>query len=989
MLATIRAGSSHYELVEGDDHDALRKDDFPIGYEHDRIASSSGSVANSRASFETSSSSPAHARVPRLFDYTVPIRTVSREGSAMRHPTPDLQSLQGAYVGNVERLEETAERLSLSSDIGEELRKIRQEQKRSESRSSSVRAAQFGLDPLHHSLSRPSRQFSTSSNASNSILGLNSRARSGGFSNSFFTSPVGSVRSPSWTHHPPRQRQTSQTERMARVSGPGREGRPTDAPIESHPDGTKPMGVLRVINHELEESPVELEDRGIPALEAFHQDPEDTSGVGSERPDTATSTDTCQRGMHLFADFDGVHLSNPQDEIPPEYGHLIPTHGSSLLSLSQNSSDDEQESMVHHPSRVDNMIYYPAPVPMMLNLPQRLSNHLPVSQRDYRRSQMNEVIPGARQSSLGLPELLESHNEGRDSRIDDTRRDSTHLPPQLRAEIFFEHKPIQQDVVVKGDSAVATLDSILDASAFAPVSAFIDHPIVGQIGKEVYGKAGARRSTIDPLIPKASRRKSLISLNILKHRQSTATNLDSDWRFSSAGSGTKLGDIGKTTSQVESRTVSGESEAARYAHDDTAMGDIEDENSYLYAASEGMELGEDNEDALGGEGDESIYIGAPTTLLAELQLRKQQQQQRGRTAATAFPNGMHSTLLELDAVAQVQRQTRGRNQVMLAWEDPSHRNAEVQNTDDEDVPLGVLYPGRKVAMNDLSGRFDDNRPLGLIAKRAMEDNEPLSRRRERLKGNSTAIPSFTSGVKASTYVLEVPGLTDAAAVKSSNNQQETLGQRLRRLKNPKGQLVAKLESDGLLSDVLSSFGGPLERSQVVASTDRRTPDPEETLGQRRKRLQAEKAVGSREVSGEKVNIVRSPAQTTHTMADILHASRSTAPRSTSYQSESSKPSPYKQEESGLDGSLRHLTQGPGYINQTVAPIKQPLSNQNSTPATTYANPLASNKIVTDTMDYTGMGLDGTRDMLPISQDPELIDPKQAAMINRWRQSVMF
>jgi hypothetical protein len=27
----------------------------------------------------------------------------------LRHPTPDLQSLQGAYVGNIERLEEHAD----------------------------------------------------------------------------------------------------------------------------------------------------------------------------------------------------------------------------------------------------------------------------------------------------------------------------------------------------------------------------------------------------------------------------------------------------------------------------------------------------------------------------------------------------------------------------------------------------------------------------------------------------------------------------------------------------------------------------------------------------------------------------------------------------------------------------------------------------------------------------------------------------------------
>ncbi|MCJ1472246.1 hypothetical protein MMC13_000893 [Lambiella insularis] len=988
MLAANRAGASHYELVEGNDHDALEEDGF--GHPN-RIASPFGSVTYSHASFETSDGSPDHVRVPKPLVYTAPIRTVSREGSVMRHPTPDLQSLQGAYVGNVERLEETAERLSLSSDIGEELRKIRQEQKRSESRSSSARTAALGHESLDHSLSHP-RQFSTSSNASNSIIGLNSRARSGGYSNGYLSSPGGSVRSPSWTHHSPRQRQTSQTERVNRVSDTGQNGRPMDSLAGSYPDRTVLSGALQVTNHEFEESPIEFVDRGASLLHALHQGQQDDSDPALERPVTAGSTDTYQHGMHLFADFDGVHAPAPEEDMPLEDEQPIPADRSSLLSLSQIPSNDHDGITIHRLPGADNMIYYPAPVPMMLNLPQKLSKRSPVTRKEYRRSQFKDTVSGAQHPRPGLSHITDSYSEGRDSGNDEAGRDLTHLPPQLRAELFFEHKSIQQDVQVKGDSAVATLDSILDASAFAPVNAFIDHPVVGQIGREVYGKAAARRSTTDPFPPRATQRRSLISLNILKQRQSSTTILESNRRHSLIGVEADAGNSLRTGARVKSRGVLDRSETAQDIHEYPASENTESETAYIHNASEGVQPAEDGDTDTEFERDESIYSGAPTTLLAELQLRKQQQQQRGRTAAIAFPNGMHSTLLELDAVAQVQKRLRGQKQITLAWEDPYHRNGGVEHESDEDVPLGVLYPGQKAVANDLWGGLDDNQPLGLIAKRAMEDNEPLSRRRARLKGNSTIIADFHSGPKARTYNLEIPGLTAAATVNDNDDQGETLAQRLKRLKGPKVPSATKNEGGDFLSDVLSSFGGAVENLKVDAGTDRQTLDPEETLGQRRKRLQAEKAAGSREVSGGSVNDAKPPSETIHTMADILHARRSTTLHLTSYQLGASQPTPHDQSGIQLDSSPRYLNRDPDTPNQAGFALKKPLGNRISMSTTTYVHALAHNGRAAGITGDTNIGSNGTGGTLSTQQgsgpvDP--IDPKQAAMINRWRQSVKF
>ena len=60
------------------------------------------------------------------------------------------------------------------------------------------------------------------------------------------------------------------------------------------------------------------------------------------------------------------------------------------------------------------------------------------------------------------------------------------LPPHARASMYFNPPPVEHDIELKSGSAVATLDSILDASATAPPTAFTDHPYVGDVRKSVY-----------------------------------------------------------------------------------------------------------------------------------------------------------------------------------------------------------------------------------------------------------------------------------------------------------------------------------------------------------------------------------------------------------------------------------------------------------------------------------------------------------------------
>ncbi|KAI9876144.1 MAG: hypothetical protein M1823_007333, partial [Watsoniomyces obsoletus] len=101
------------------------------------------------------------------------------------------------------------------------------------------------------------------------------------------------------------------------------------------------------------------------------------------------------------------------------------------------------------------------------------------------------------------------------------KRKSAALPPQLRATAFFDQPSNAVAVQLKNGSAVQTLDSILDAAAHAPVSAFTDHPIAGRLGKEVYGLEKSPRKSVQLDKDTKKKRRSSLS-NILKTRKSNS-----------------------------------------------------------------------------------------------------------------------------------------------------------------------------------------------------------------------------------------------------------------------------------------------------------------------------------------------------------------------------------------------------------------------------------------------------------------------------------
>ena len=996
MIKSMLSPTGGYEAVEEEDYEAPQEpmdNLLEIGTHHAERVKSQVSTSN------------AFTRASGAQNNETSVRTVSREGSMRHHPTPDLQSLQGAYVGNVQRLEETAEKLSINSDIGEELRKLRMEQRISESRQSSVysqRTSEPHMDAISRHLS----------SGSSHAISFTNRARSGGFlPMGYVTSPIGSLRSPSESQPP-----TSRADwKGAHLSEPEKEGRPLDSPsvpvVSPQLRQPFPERPLRVANGD--------QTNDTESASNFLDPP--------DRPTTALSADTFQQANTLFADFDGVHISPSR---------MVSTSGDS-----RHLAVDVQTSTVDKPAEIEaakneNLVYYPAPVPVMLNLPQKLSKLPGIPQGKRRTQLLGALNPAARKSVFGVDDVPEEREsdfpeKDRTSMAPDLHRN---FPPQLRASMFFEQPSIPQNIEIQGASAVATLDSILDASAFAPVSAFIDHPFAGRIGADVYSKStpGKFKRNVSP--GNMAKRESRSSVNLLGKRNSSATfsqdkqntMLDSDGQRKSSAPGFE-----RSVSDGIIPYLGNKATLSRHPREDN-----EEEDDQRGLEDEGLlDPGEEvNGDAFQNN---ELYDGPPTTLLAELQMRKAQQKQRNqaqqkqrnRAAATAFPGGIHSTLLQLDAVAQVEKKKRERKYVRLAWEDPEVRHPGKENQDDDDVPLGVLFSERKGSINQLNGRFDEGQPPGLIAIRAAEENEPLSQRRSRLKGE---VPRLYK--QSSRYTLDAPGFAPTQSGTDVNDD-ETLAQRLKRLKGLKNSPnVDHTITGGFTSEVMNQFCEHklAEQSRPATNDSPDVDGEEETLGQRRKRLQAEQLISLGTNGNATTPPIRPPANKRHSMADILHAHPASGVRSYSFHGiQTSTSSQAKADKRASVGLLQqhellrgggggggqqtylkpHLrasitvspvvtakrqstTAGTGYFPGPGTGILQTGSARTGyalhTPSTTvpYLNPLAYNG------SYMGMPNGPSSTMtLPLpgigGQDQVPLDPKQMAQIDRWRQSIRY
>lgn len=691
-----------------------------------------------------------------------------------------------------------------------------------------------------------------------------------------------------------------------------------------------------------------------PSAEGEHQPSNNQEYEHCETPDTVDEA-------NVFADFDGMHCD--PDTVAEHFPYHPEEAPNSQPGQAQNQNQARPRPPAARPARPQsyfdpatgqNMLYYPAHVPAMLNLPPKLGKGIKAAEaaRNIRRSQLLSQMPKkARESRVWLPDPLEDagslnlspmpfsgdattptsqqssfHGQGHEETLAalerpgsgpasndnsyveglgspnlrrpprlgnsdarNSRMSLSELPPQLRASVFFDMPNASvPKIEVKNGSAMDTLDSILDAAASAPVNAFTDHAIAGHLGNEVYGnKKKNRQSQLTLAVDAGEGKTRRLSKSASTLALPEAEKRKSVWSL--------LPGLGKSKSSVNllsTQEADARSKLSASVHDDDSASDVDEHSA----------LAPDNES---DSDEEQEFYGQPTTLLAELQMRKQQQKKR-----TVNPlhqgNALHSTLLELDAVAQYEAKTRQKKKVNLAW---AAESPEVESEDDDDVPLGLLAARKQLGPNvsdyDMAFAAQElNRPLGLMEKRELDDNEPLSRRRDRLQGkpvpvsmylqpsgNATRLSVMPGSNSRSTSPLRMVRATSPGTSATSPNPEEeevpeeTLGERMRRLRNkedgdnplPRARRVSGAFSTELLSEL--GIGKKEEDTQKGKENETPVVEEEETLGQRRRRLQAEREAREKEMGahaaqddGQQGTVPRRL-----NMADVLAANPLAAP----------------------------------------------------------------------------------------------------------------
>ncbi|KAK3900325.1 hypothetical protein C8A05DRAFT_17344, partial [Staphylotrichum tortipilum] len=960
------------------------------------------------------------------------LRTSSSASLSLSHPVPDLNKLSqaGNFLGNIAALEATAERLSMTSSIEDAIREEHNELKRTESRRSSILRARAASAASDTGSVYGQSQLSVTSRQ-NSILGINTAARLGGYSpGGFVMSPhhsmsaasgrlrsgskASSIGMPSHILENPdlaaalADAEHAQEFRFLPRHGPGKAStrsvaskislaqiaeleQPTAlnqeafdaadraaAAGESTDDEVIRSTALQFIEAEFAEGPGAVP--ASPRLQ-LHQPVEQQAYAPypgeDDRPTTSASAATFEQAQAAFGDFDGVHCDPDAGDFP---SHLEPELHDLPPAPRAHAAPAPRPTTYIDPATGQQMLFYPAPVPAMLNLPPKLSKRpKPAAQAAHRSQIMSAMMTKApresRESRLWLPDPTEGNDgapflpdflgessasagpngqlapaagikgettarppharqsseastihpppEQREMRRPQRLTDAANrksrpinaegLPPQLRASVFFDLPSELPKIEVRDGSAMTTLDSLLNASAAAPVNAFTDHVFAGSLGAEVYGAEKKRKKKVKKAAPATSpaaaaavpddkpKRKTLVKRNSNGNllEQPAADAKPKRKTLVKRNSGANLLDPNAEKKRASRFSFFGPKHVESDSDDDDRPRTGRDDDTRSHGStSSADQLDPDEDEETEEETDddeEQVYHGAPTTLLAELQLRKQQAKLRTRPVHHAHPDGMRSTLLELDTVAEIERRARHGKRVTLAWEDPAAVPHDDKEEDDE-VPLGMLYAAKATGNGngnrstmDISALMSEmHRPLGLMERREMEENEPLSRRRDRLQGKvAEQLP--TSLTELQKRVSHMPGLSgpagmgtrshsrlalplpggsragsmigsrpgSAAGGGSPNNNGEdsdadvpgeTLAARKARLAAENPLPRARPVSGAFTSELLREFGPDEEEPKPPAEEDAPVPEEEESLGQRRRRLQREREAREREMA---------------------------------------------------------------------------------------------------------------------------------------------
>lgn len=680
--------------------------------------------------------------------------------------------------------------------------------------------------------------------------------------------------------------------------------------ISPPPNDTRP--VFRYSQSVPELPPVDVESLHIPDDRDFRP-ATSASGVGD-----------------LFKDFDGVHFDTEHPEAPgfPLRNQHFPPPPAHYQNRQSQAYPRPQS---HHSGSQASLVFYPAPVPAMLNLPPTLSKARPNNRNSRHLAAESIDLPVNNRRSLAYPSLISPDFPPEKDRRrsvagvgsdhpSPNRRSIANLPPALRASQFFDSQLPQVVPDLKEESAVATLDSILNASAKAPAAAFTDHPSAG--GPAPYANANAHARS-----------------------RSTATQLG-NYRNSVAFN-VKLHPGESPRSSIDNEEHQDHHHYHQHQEDgEEADSHLNQETGEYYDPARFSGVSDD----FGAPSTDHSQQALPTTLLAELESRKAQQRLRSRTAASAFPRGIRSTLLQLDAVAQVQQQHRRNKKTHLAWEEPDDGPDEEER--DDDVPLGLLF----AVPAGTQKRRDEEVPLGLLMKKEMEDAEPLSKRRERLRQQNGGPPR---------RMLDVPGLGAAEGEEELEVEGETLRDRMKRLREKQQFGTGTLDID-LMTDK--------ERDERLQHEAAAKPEIEETLAQRRRRLQREREEGVNTATLKRESMaLQQEVKNRRNMADILHVRpMGMAARPTSFYS------------GGANGSHAQLHQGYGQPHQGYGQPQQGYGQGGMNMGMGGYGMAGPGLIGRGAGPMGAMGMGGG--MMGMGEAP--LDPKQMEMVERWRASVM-
>ncbi|KAK6342591.1 hypothetical protein TWF718_007990 [Orbilia javanica] len=418
-----------------------------------------------------------------------------------------------------------------------------------------------------------------------------------------------------------------------------------------------------------------------------------------------------------FDDFDGVHFTK----------NSRPADGPAAIQAETHTPIVPKEQRLSTADRGD-LVYYPAPVPVMLNLPPKLVGNRPQNQ-----------------AQAGIEEIR-------------ARRESL---TSFRRSLVLKASHSKAD-------ASSLFDNILDATVASPVLSVVSHSVSNT---KAPGNSGHARST------------SRFSMPMPRNDETAPTTSQGPTRRTALSDSDDEAELYKEAAKPSA--VGGNVAVGSGSIGDEVADSLPRASHYPHSSHDDTEERREEEEF------EDIQF-VPATLLAELESRKSQQRARTNKAAINNNSRQMPTLLERDAIAEVKQQARKRGPVNLGWQgDPGAVEEEEDDVPLgvlfanklSSRPAEVLRAPGLLAMREA----EDNEPLRRRQERlkhslgrdavdntppmdALDEKETLGQRRSRLQAaqKQRDIPGDKPQDQEASETTAPPAVGSMSAVLNAN-----------------------------------------------------------------------------------------------------------------------------------------------------------------------------------------------------------------------------